>query len=189
MQSFGPLPYSFELIPEFALLSCYQDCADIIWKNPQSVRARWKENARANVSGNIKHCFHSIPTIQSDTVSCKSLPLKGWHPRHHDQHRSVPALSHGAETAPAKPILLSVNVLCLFHKCVRSVACSRWCHVCVIWRCICLMTGVSKCDCLMALLLDLAVKRDWHPSYMFDTDWQSLRVPKFQTSHSCFTRY
>lgn len=30
VQSAGPLPYSFVLIPEFALLSCYQDCADII---------------------------------------------------------------------------------------------------------------------------------------------------------------
>ncbi len=30
VQSIGPLPYFFVLIPEFALLSCYQDCADII---------------------------------------------------------------------------------------------------------------------------------------------------------------
>lgn len=30
VQSVGPRPYSFVLIPEFALLSCYQDCADII---------------------------------------------------------------------------------------------------------------------------------------------------------------
>lgn len=51
------------------------------------------------------------------------------------------------------------------------------------------MTGGSKCDCLMVLLLDLAVKWDWHPSCMFDTDWQLLRVPKFQICHSCCTRY
>lgn len=30
VQSVGPLPCSFVLIPEFALLSCYQDCADMI---------------------------------------------------------------------------------------------------------------------------------------------------------------
>lgn len=64
VQSIGPLPCSFVLIPEFALLSCYQDCADIIWMSPQSVRARWKESWRANVSGNIRHRLYFIASIK-----------------------------------------------------------------------------------------------------------------------------
>lgn len=55
VQSVGPISSSFVLKPEFALISCYQDCADMILMCPQSVRARWRESLRANVSGNIRH--------------------------------------------------------------------------------------------------------------------------------------
>lgn len=63
VQSVGPISSSFVLKPEFALISCYQDCADMILMCPQSVRARWRESLRANVSGNIRHI--SVHCIQS----------------------------------------------------------------------------------------------------------------------------
>lgn len=43
VQSVGPISSYFVLKPEFALISCYQDCADMILMCPQSVRARWRE--------------------------------------------------------------------------------------------------------------------------------------------------
>jgi len=70
------------------------------------------------ISGTVCVSLYPYPVRH---VVCNSLPLKGWHPRHFDQYHSVWTLSHKADTALAKHILLSVYLFYVCHNCVQSV--------------------------------------------------------------------
>lgn len=110
------------------------------------------------------------------------------HPVRHCSVQFPPTQRMASQTLWSVPLCFNPQPWCWYSPSKAHTSVSYLFCVCSI-SCICLMTGGSKCDCLMVLLLNLAVKWDWHPSYTFDTDWQLLRVPKFQTSHSCCTRY
>lgn len=90
VQSIGPLPRSFVLIPEFALLSCYQDCADIMCKSPQSVSARRRRRSgrRSRRRRVIELMFQAI----SGAVSAPSHPSSKtlWCASHSNSKDGVP---------------------------------------------------------------------------------------------------
>lgn len=150
------------------------------WVHSRQEQDEWriKELMFQAISGTVSVSLHLH-------VVCNSLLLKGWHLRHFDRHRSVWTVSHRPDTAPAKRTLPVYLFLCLSHGLLSVSASSCHWDVCAVlaWWC-----AGSKCDCLIIILLDFAVKWERIPSNVFGTDWQWLRISKFQASHSCCTR-
>lgn len=162
--SWSFFPVSFVLTWAFALLSCYQDCADIIWKI--LCESAMEKSSRANVSGDIMHSLLSVASIQQNTWTCNRPPLG-----HMESQTRVLVPSHprpwGGCGPCGRPRVHGESVS-------GSASQSRpvgWLAVAAVaavaaWR---QRSGPgSKCDC-STVLVDLAVKWDWRPSYL--SDW------------------